>query len=221
MAAKNSKGVTICVTKGGATPAALIPTGIAKESSGKRSEITVASVTGIVVGDLIKIPVAGTGFKELDGNSFIVASVGSGTFTLAGSDLTGTTGVLAASPSVQHYTKNDMVCLCLSDLKFNAEKGSTISVATYCSPSASIPSASTTAGTVDLAGFVDITAADYVELLDAEVDGVERIFVVKLPSNGEIIFPGVVGSMAWQIPLDGAVSYEASLSLGSRPRHLF
>jgi len=221
MTARNSKGVTICVTKGSAVAASLVPTAIAKEAAGPRAEVTVASTATIKAGDLIKVPTGGTGFKELDGKTFTVASVTTGKFVLNGSDLTSTVGVLAASPTLQHYPDSAMTCLCLNDIKFNAEKGTTISVATYCDTSASIPSASTKAGTVTFGGYVDVTTDDYKELLAAEADGVERIFRIKLPSNGEIVFPGIISTFGWQIPLDGAVAYEGEIALGSRPRHLF
>jgi len=226
MAAKNSKGVTVCVSKAGVTPGAIVPTAIAKSATAgdNRAHITVAAaVAGLKVGDLIKIPTGGTGFKEIDGKTWTVGSIDTGGtgFTLNGTNLSATTGTLAATPTMQHYADTDMVCLCLSQLQFNAEKGSTISVATYCDPSASIPSASTTAGTVDLGGYVDVTTADYKELLAAEDDGVERIYRIMLPQNGEIVFPGIISSFGWDLPLDGAVAWNASLALGSRPRHLF
>jgi hypothetical protein len=220
MAAKNTKGVQVCMTKTTATPTAVVPTAIAKAATGKAAEVT-ATTTGIANGDLISIPAAGTGFSEIDGKSWIVANLTSTKFDLLGSDITGSTGVLTATPTMNHYANADMVCLCLSDLKFNAEKGSVISVGTYCDPSASIPSASTTAGTVDLAGFVDIASLDYPELLAAEVKGDTHIFRITLPNNGSIIFPGTIASFGWQIPLDGAVAYEASIALGSRPVHRF
>jgi hypothetical protein len=114
-----------------------------------------------------------------------------------------------------------MICLCLSELKFNSEKGATISVSTFCDPSASIPSASTTAGTVDIGGFVDVSTTDYAEIVAAEADGNERIFRIMLPGNGEIVFPAVIASLGWDIPLDGAMAWTAQLALGSRPRHLY
>jgi hypothetical protein len=220
MTARSTKGVNICMTKGSATPTAVVPTGIAKVAVGKMAEVT-ATTTGLANGDIIKIPAGGTGFSEIDGKSWVITNLTATKFDLLGSDLTGTTGVLSATPTMQHYANSDMVCLCLSDLKFTAEKNQIVSVATYCDPSASIPSASTTAGTVDIAGFVDITSADYPELLAAEVDGASRLFRITLPNNGVILFPGTLAGFGWQIPLDGAVAYEASIALGSRPVHRF
>ncbi len=221
MTARNTKGVTVCVTKGGTVPAPLVPTAIAAEALTNHASITVASTAGMKVGDLIKIPAGGTGFSEIDGKVWTVAKVSTGSFTLAGTDLSATTSTLAATPSVTHYLNSDMVCLCLSELKFNAEKGTTVSVGTFCDPSASIPSASTTAGTVDVGGYVDVKTPDYIEIVKAEADGLERIFRIMMPSNGEIVFPAIVSSLGWDIPLDGAMAWTAQLALGSRPRHLY
>jgi hypothetical protein len=180
-----------------------------------------ADTSGIHAGDVVRIPPGGTGFPELDNRIWVVGTVTSGKFTLLGTDLSNTAGVLAADPVIYSYANDQMVCLCLSDFKANPEKKTTVSVATYCDPSASIPSATTTAGTIDIGGFVDIEAADYKELLLAEEDGVERVFRINLPNNGSIVFPAIIASLNWQIPLEGAIAYEGELALGSRPRHLF
>jgi hypothetical protein len=223
MTAKNTKGVTICVTKGGTTPTPVTPTAIAKATGAgdNRVHVAIASTTGYKAGDVIKFPSGGTGYAALDNKAFTIAAVDATGITLNGTDFSKMTGTIALAPTLNHYGDADMVCLCLSDLKFNAEKGSTVSVATFCDPSASIPSASTTAGTVDIGGFVDVATADYKEIVEAEADGVERIFRIMLPNNGEIVFPAIVSTLGWQVPIDGAVAWEAQLALGSRPRHLY
>ena len=221
MTARNSKGVTVCVTKGSATATPFTPTAIAKSvtAGDNRVHIAITPTTNYKAGDLIKIPAGGTGFADLDGKTWTIGAVDANGITLNGT--TYTAGTLAVAPTVDHYAASDMVCLCLSDLKFSAEKGTTVSVATFCDPSASIPSASTTAGTVDVGGFVDVTTNDYKEIVAAELDGAERIFRVMLPSNGEIVFPAIVSTLGWDVPIDGAVAWTAQLALGSRPRHLF
>ena len=224
MTAKNTKGVTVCMSKGTAVPTKLTPTAIAKSATvgDNRAEVKFTPTTGYKAGDVIKIPAGGTGFAVIDGKTFTIGSVSAAGFTLNGTDWTVTPpGTLSSTPTMDHYLDADMVCLCLSDLKFNAEKGSTVSVATFCDPSASIPSASTTAGTVDVGGFVDVSTMDYKEIVKAEEDGVERIFRIMLPGNGEITFPAIVSTLGWQVPIDGAVAWEAQLALGSRPRHLY
>jgi hypothetical protein len=225
MTARNTKGVDICMTNAKATAAELVPTAIAKSSAqgDNRAVVTLADVATIKVHDIIVVDVGATGFPEIDGKEWTVGAVDgtTKTLTLNGTDLSGTTATLVASPKMKHYASDQMTCLCLSTLEFQQEKGATISVATFCDPSASIPSASTTAGTIDIGGFVDVKSADYKALLAAEADGLERIYRIKLPDNGEIVFPGIISTFGWQIPIDGAIAWTASLALGSRPRHLF
>jgi hypothetical protein len=221
MTARNSKGVTVCVTKGSAVPNVDTPTAIAKATgvNDNRVHIDLASTTGYSPGDLVGIPDGATGFACVDGKAWTVGEVDATGIILNGTVFS--TGTLSATPSINHYDSTQMVCLCLSDLKFSAEKGTTVSVATFCDPSASIPSASTTAGTVDMGGFVDVSTADYKEIITSEADGVERMYRIMLPNNGEIIFPAIVSTLGWDIPIDGAVAWTAQLALGSRPRHLF
>lgn len=221
MAASSSKGVKICLVKDGATGNSLTPTAASKA---KPAVITVADVTGIVAGDVIKLPAAATGLSEIDGKDWIVGSVDSGanTFTLLGSDTTASTGAFAAG-TMTHYGSTDMVCLCLSSLSFNPEEATSVSVATFCDPTASIPGAVVGAGTVDIAGYVDVTSADYQELLKASLASPahEYTWRILLPGNGYITFPATIGTLNWDIPLEGAIGYSGTFALGSKPRHLF
>lgn len=219
MTARNTKGMTVCM--GTAAPVVLNPTAVAKNSADNRAVLTLASTTNIVVGNMIFIPAGGTGFPELDNKMWTVGAVDATTVTLNGSDISSSSGILSGTPSIKHYRASSLTCLCLSELKFNSEKGTTISVGTLCDPSASIPSASTTAGTVDIGGYVDITSSDYQEIVKAEADGSEHWFRIKLPSNGEIVFPAIIATLNWDLPIDGAMGWSAQLALGSRPRHLF
>jgi len=114
-----------------------------------------------------------------------------------------------------------MICLCLSSLTFNMDEAGTISTATYCDPSASIPSAVQSAGSLSFAGFVDIKSVDYAELLLAQDDGIQRIVRIMLPGNGYLIAPINFSSIGWDLPLDGAIGYTGSGVLASKMRHLF
>lgn len=220
MSAKSSKGVSICITKGSATGTAMAATAATKA---KPAVITVADVTGLEPGNLIKFAADSTGLESLDGKEFVIANIDdtANTFEVVGSDTTNDTGTFAAGDDMTLYLKDDMVCLCLSTLGFNPESPDSIGVGTFCDPSASLPSAVVSAGTLSYGGYVDIAAPDYQELLLAEADAAERMWRITLPENGYIIFPATIGSLTWQIPLEGAVAYEGQATLGSRPRHLF
>lgn len=217
MSAKSSKGLTICITTGASTPTNIVATAI---STAKPAIVSIASTTGMADGDIVVCK--STGFTELDGKSFIVANmVADTTFELLGSDTTGSTGTLATTPTIDHYAVSDMECLCLSDLGMNQDEQATIAVGTYCTPSASIVSAAGSAGTVTFSGYVNIADKDYKELLLAGEDGKMRYIRIMLPTNGYLLAPVTFGSMAFSLPLDGAISYTGTGVLGSKIRHLF
>jgi hypothetical protein len=75
---------------------------------------------------------------------------------------------------------------------------------------------------VTFAGFVDVTQPDYPELLQAEESRLTRNMVVRLPqAQGNIVFPFVVSSIIWDIPLDGAIAYSGTGTLSSNAVHNF
>ena len=220
MTAKSTKGVQICVVKGGATGVNLGD--ITALTTAKPAVISVADTTGVAVGDVIQIPAGATG-TSLDGKPFIVGVVAANStdLTLLGSDTTNNTFIAAPAVDVIGHPSTDMECLCFASLAFNAEAAQTVSVATFCDPTASIPGAVVGAGTLDFTGFVDVTTTEYVELLAMEADGAARTWRITLPGNGYIVFPGTLATFGWDIPLDGAVGYTGTIALGSKPRHLF
>lgn len=217
--AVSTKGLRVTLAKGGVASTELVLTAV---SSATPAVVTVASVTGITKGDVVKID--GSGFRELDGQVFTVGTVtaASNTFELVGSNTTGTTGTLGATPKA-HVTKAaDMTLLCLASIDFSATEGSTISTGTFCDPSSSIAVPPSSAGTLSMSGFIDVGDAGYKELLAAEIDGKARVLSIELPQNqGHIVANCVVSSLSFQTPLEGAVGFQASGSLTTRPRHVF
>ncbi len=219
-----TKGQKVDVLKGSASATSLIPTAISKAAP---AVVTVASITGIAVGELIKIPdtsVAGaSGFTELNGKTWVVGSITGSTFTLLGSDTSVSAGALAASPSFSRYAEAaSMVNTCFSDITPNVEAPATISVATFCDPSATIPSAVVAPGTVDIAGYIDKSDVGFQELFKAYNDGVSRSWRVTMGSSqGYIVLEGVLSSFVPGMPIDGAYAYTGSITLGTKYRHLF
>ena len=224
--AYSSKGTKVCVLKGSATATSLTPTAISKAAP---AVVTVASVTGLTVGDLVKFPdtteVGYAGFSELAGKTYAISKITAvgNTFELAGADTKASTGTLAATPSISQYpSATSMLCLCLSSLAFNPESANSISTATFCDPSASIASQVVGAGTIDIGGFVDIADAGYKELIAAEADGKSRSWRITLGNNqGYILFDGVLSALSLDIPLDGAIAFNGTVALSSKYRHLF
>lgn len=217
MTAISTNGLETWLTKGAATLEPVAPSAITKAAP---AVVTVVDVAPIKEGDLIEA--INTGFKELDGRWFVVGNVNStaNTFELIGSDTTDSTGSLVASPSLSYIKEADMVKLCLSSVDPASEAAGTTSVGTFCDPSATIP-ALAQAGTLTLTGYVDLGAA-YQELIKATEDGKERILKIVLPQNlGFIVVPAVLSTIAWALPLDGAVGFTVTGAMSTKPRHLF
>lgn len=212
--AKSTKGLQVYMTRGDATPAAVVPTAI---TSAAPAVVTVVNTQADgQIADCVL-----TGFPELDGKAFVIASATGTEVTLLGSDTSDSTGLLDASPVINVYNESDLELMCWSSLTPNVDEPGTVSVATYCDPTASIPSAVVEAGTISFAGFVDILDPAYSELLAAEEDGLERILRINLPSNGYIMAQGVVSSVTWDLPIDGAIGYTGTFTLSTKLRHIY
>lgn len=221
MAARSSKGVKICIVKGGATGVSMT---VSVASKAKPAVLTVTGDTGIVPGSIITLAANATGLSELDGKTWVAGpNTAAGSLELLGSDTSASTGTFAAGASgtTKGYAESDMVCLCLSSIGFNPDTPQTISVGTFCDPGATLPSGVTGAGTMSFAGYVDVTQPDYIELVAAEADRNQRIFRILLPNNGYLTFPGTVGSLNLDIPIEGAIGYSGTVTLGSKPMHLY
>lgn len=220
MTASNSKGVTIRVVNPTAVATDVTPTTI---SAAKPAVVDVAATTGLAEGDLIFVPTGATGMPSLDGKWFTVGNIVAATsFTLVGSDTTGETYTAGADPELKHYgIQAGTTLLCWSSMTFNIGAPTTISTATFCDPSASVPGVVVEAGTVDFAGYVDISSTDYPLLDKMFQDGGEHIFRIHLPKNGDIVFRGTIGSFGLDVPIDGAIGYSGSITLASKPVHIY
>jgi hypothetical protein len=216
MAAKSSKGVQICLSgpvENALSSEAVPITGI---TAAKPTILTAENTA--TPGDMVAI--SGTGIPVLDGKTFIVGPESSATeIELIGADTTGVTVPTTVTGNANVYS--DVTCLCLNALAINAETPGTVSVATYCDPTASIPSVVVQAGTMTIGGYVDVNAEDYPALLQAEEDGLQRLIRIALPGNGFIVAPITVSQLTWDLPLDGAIAFTGTATLGSKPKHLF
>jgi len=216
MSSRSTKGLEIYISKASASPTDVSPTAITKANP---AEVT-ATTTGIVDGDLVTF--SGTGLESLDGKTFPVTNVTATTFDVVGGDTSNDTGTFSSSTAkADHYAKGDLVKLCLASLTINADEPSVISTATYCNPTASVPSQVVSAGTLGFTGYVDINAADYPELLEAVEDGLPRVMRITLPSNGYLIAPITLSSMTYDLPIDGAQGYSGTAVLGSKMVHRY
>lgn len=202
--------------------ASLTPTAITKA---KPAVVAVADVSTIKAGDIINLAAGATGFPELDGKAWIVGAVNipAKTFEILGSDTTGSTGVLAATPVINHSPDSGLMSItcALGEFTINTETPGNISTGTYCDPSAQIPSTVVAAGTATFSGHVDITSTGYQNLLVAVKDGKTRMLRVTLPDNGYLVAPLIVSSLGWQVPLDGVQGFSGTMTLTSKFEHVF
>ena len=218
MKGSSSKGVEIYMGKAEATPLELTPTAI---SAAKPAVVSLASTTGISEGDAVKV--SGTGFKELDGKWFTVGTIATDTsIELVGSDTSGSTATLGSTPVLTVYASDDVVKLCLASIAITADSPTSVSTATFCDPTSSIPSAIQSAGSIAITGWIDPTCEDYREILLAEEDAEKRVFYIALPNDmGTIMCEGTMSAITFDVPIDGALGFSTTLVLSSKPVHLF
>jgi hypothetical protein len=182
---------------------------------------TLPSVPGVYnIGDIV-VP-KDTGFRELDGSYFVIQTVTVDGFTMLGADTSQSTGSLAPGATMEIFRVNAIVKMCLNNFAFNLETPGTVAAGTYCNPQATLPATATAVGTATLGGWIDKSDPAYQELLKAEMDGYDRVFVIALPQNqGVIIAAMVITGVTWDIPLEGGMAFTASGNLSTKPKHLF
>jgi hypothetical protein len=204
MSAFSTKGVTIALSPGSATPIELSPTGItASAAAGGNTIITVANT--LAVGDVVVFPPT-TGFKALNSKSFPVRNPTATQFEVS-ADTFGSTEVMATGLAVKVYKKADLINLCLGEFTIAAASVSDISVGTYCEPGAVIPGTSQ-AGSITLTGFVDPNDVGYMELVKAGEDGIASAIDITLPGTlGHLIGVISLSEMSFSVPLSGAVGF--------------
>jgi hypothetical protein len=129
---------------------------------------------------------------------------------------------LGSTPVLTVYASDDVVKLCLASIAITADQPATVSTATFCDPTASIPSAIQQAGSIAITGWIDPTCEDYQEILKAEEDAQKRVFYIVLPNDmGTIMAEGTMSSITFDVPIDGALGFSTTLVLSSKPVHLF
>lgn len=213
----NVKGIRMYLYGGGLTITPLVPTAI---SSANPPVVSVPDAAAIVAGSPISF--ADTGFEELDGGQFVVGTVDllDNSFTVLGADTTDSTGVIGPSPQATIYSEANRVRLCLNSLEIAAPSVNQVDVSTYCEEG-TMPGR-TTAGQVTMGGFVENNSPALAELIAADEDGLERIFLIEMPSGqgymiGAITFAG----LGYTVPLEGAVGYTISGTQSQKIRYVF
>lgn len=214
MTAQSTEDVSIWITTGDPSKDT-----VASATKAAPSVVTVSAATETYEdGDLVYIYET-----ESDNlNQAWAAGNASGTAFTALSSNTANDTVTVSKGSVDHYKQSDLTKLCLSAININGTEPNTISVATFCSPTATINSQVQEAGTVSMEGYVDVTSPDYPALYDAWQLGDERLLRVDLgPDQGWLVARGRVSSVNWQVPIDGAIAYTFTMTLTEAFKHCF
>ena len=116
--------------------------------------------------------------------------------------------------TAQLYQAINNINLCLSGFDIAAATTNEVDTSTYCAESSVL--GKTTPGTITLTGYGDKEDVGLKELLRAESDGIPRLLTITLPGNlGWLIGVISIGSISWQVPLEGAVGYSANASQNS------
>ena len=220
MTARNTKGLTISVVKAGATPTTATLT---RATAGATTTLDVASTAAYRVGDMIFVSDKATGLPQIDNKWHVIMAIDAGgTEFTVNVNTTGGTVALGATPTFKHYVSaTDLQGMCWSSLTLNVDEPDTQSVGTYCDPTATVSSGATAAGTISFAGFVDVSDNDYKALVSMIENATPTAIRINLPNNGYLIAPVTFSSMTWDLPLDGAIGYSGTATLGSKMVHVF
>jgi len=229
MTVRSTKGLKIflsktgaaTITKDGTSGTSGLTAIAANATTSTHTDATLDDVTGIDVGSIVSF--AHSGFPELDGKSFPVLKI-TGNVIEIGADISGSSGTFnAADVEATILPLTELTNLCPSSIGIDANVPGTISVGTFCDPSASIPASVSEAGNITLGLYHDPDAAGFLALLKAEQLNDNRTLVIQFSGDqGYLIANGVVSSFSISdIPLDGATAWQATFALSSKPELRF
>ena len=214
MTAQSTEDVSIWITTGTPTKDT-----VSSATKAAPSNVTVGSASeSYSDGDLVYI--YETESDNLNG-TWCAGNASGTTFDALSSNTTNDT-VTVGSGYVDHYVQADLTKLCLSAININGTEPNTISVATFCEPTATIDSQVQEAGTLTMEGYVDVTSQDYPALYEAWQLGDERLIRIDLgPDQGWLVARGRVSSVNWSVPIDGAIAYTFTMTLSEAFKHSF
>lgn len=200
MAAKSSQGTRVYIWNG-AAPANHVISAVTKASP---AVVTVASATGIAVGDIV-VPKA-TGFKSIDDFPFRVAAVSTNDITLEDSDTTDEAGTANAG-DLDEYT---LVELCVANFTTDQPAGTTLDVTTMCDVARRTLSGLPGQGTWTANGFHDGSDASQQIAREAYRSGDDQVFRLIFRDGSGVLFAGVLN----QLNIGAAVDAPVTIALG-------
>lgn len=215
MTAQSTEDVSIWITTGDPTTGTV--TGATKAYP---SVVSLASSPSPAYEDGDLVYIYETESDNLNG-SWCAGNASGSDFTALSSNTKNDT-VSVSEGKCDHYDQDDLTKLCLSAININGTEPNTISVATFCSPTATIDSQVQESGTVTMEGYVDVTSPDYPALYEAWQLGDERLLRVDLGiDQGWLVARGRVSSVNWAVPIDGAIAYTFTMTLSEAFKHCF
>ena len=213
MTAQNTSNVSFYLTTGVGQTAQMSSAPV----QGKPTPVTV-STTGLADGDIAVC--SNTNWQSVDAVQIIDNWSATG-FNLLGCDSTRESEQSQAG-TVLAYSADDMTKLCPSTWTDTTNTPSTINVGTFCDPTATVAGQAVDAGTMEIAGYVDVCTDDYKALYEAYDFADQRYLKISLGEDqGYLVAPVVAVSMNWDIPLEGAVAYTISFVKNSATKHRF
>lgn len=214
MTAVSTKGTTVGISDGDSVPTDLTVTAVTVATTETGNTVITAANTA-VAGDVVVFG-SSTGFAALNNRAFPVAASGltAASFEIIGAFTYGSTETMSNNITAKLYKAADLINLCLSAFDIAQNTVNETDTSTYCASSSVL--GKVTPGQVTLNGFGDRDDLGMVELLKAEQDNKPRLLMITLPANlGWIIGVLSIGSISWQVPLEGAVGYTAQASQNS------
>lgn len=233
MAVRSTKGLKIFLESGSTTKATVtIDADITiTQTAGGNINVAVGGanaateIAKLADGDAVTL--SGTGNAMLDGKTFVVgnldASAGNEAFDLLGTKMIAMGTAPTAGIITVTAVTADMTQLCASSLAIDNNPPGTISTATFCTPDSSVPSTVVDLGNVTIGAYHDITDNGFQLLETAAADGNPRTLLIQLPGGGgSMVISGTVSSMAvTDMPIDGAISWEATFAMSSAPKLMY
>lgn len=223
MSILSTKGLQLFIGNAGVTPVAIAAGDMTAISNANPAVLSIASTTGMAQGDLIIIK--GTGNKHIDGMVFVAGTIVADTsIVLTGLDLSAEAAPVDASTATgEVWGKTGMTTkVCASEISINSGQPGTVSIATFCNPTASVPSVVVEAGSITISGFIDTADAGYAELLALEEEAKPVPFMIQLPSGqGFMVTEMTISGGSYTVPIDGAVSFSVTGTMSQRLRHLW
>lgn len=182
---------------------AAVSQAITAATKAKPCVLTVASIVGIVAGDLVRV--TGTGFKSLDGRVFPVLTAAASSITLAGSDTVGEAATLtAATAKADSYKKT---ACCFATFSRTSPAAAQIDVTAMCDSVRKKVPGITDVGTFRFDGFYDSVDAGYQALLKFWLANENRAMVIVPQDASMLSFWGSVTAMTETFGVDAAVTF--------------